>query len=96
VASRVPGLPEIVDQIVQRCLAKSAIDRFQSMRELVEALGYAEQVLQRSSVPHMAGDVPPYMPTRPTPHMRMPTPLLDPSAGSRTPTPAACAAGAGP
>jgi serine/threonine-protein kinase len=63
VASRVPGLPVIIDPIVQRCLAKSANDRFQSMRELVEALGYGEQVLQRSSAPQMPGEVPRYVPS---------------------------------
>ena len=34
VSSRVPGLPGVVDQILQRCLEKSPADRFQSMTEL--------------------------------------------------------------
>jgi len=44
-SSRVPGLPPIVDDIVQRCLAKDPNHRFQSMLELVAALGQAEQAV---------------------------------------------------
>jgi serine/threonine-protein kinase len=45
VASRVPGLPEGFDYILQRCLAKSPNDRFATMAELVQTLGHAEQML---------------------------------------------------
>jgi serine/threonine-protein kinase len=40
-SSRVPELPAIVDEIVQRCLQKSPAERFQSMTELVRALSSA-------------------------------------------------------
>jgi serine/threonine-protein kinase len=43
-ASRVPGLPEVFDQILQRCLAKSPDDRFSTMAELAQTLGHAEQL----------------------------------------------------
>jgi serine/threonine-protein kinase len=44
-ASRVPGLPPIVDQILQCCLAKDPGQRFASMAELAQALGQAEHVI---------------------------------------------------
>jgi serine/threonine-protein kinase len=44
-ASRVPGLPEVFDQILQRCLAKAPDDRFPTMVELVQTIGHAEQML---------------------------------------------------
>jgi serine/threonine-protein kinase len=40
-ASRIPGLPGVFDQILQRCLAKAPADRFPSMAELVAALDAA-------------------------------------------------------
>ncbi|MGE5184732.1 MAG: serine/threonine-protein kinase, partial [Acidobacteriota bacterium] len=53
-ASLVPAIPDVVDRILQRCLAKAPGDRFQSMTELAEAIAAAEAVLHRSSVPTMA------------------------------------------
>jgi serine/threonine-protein kinase len=44
-ASRVPAIPDVVEQIVQRCLQKSPADRFASMTELAQALAVAEQIL---------------------------------------------------
>ncbi len=38
----VPGLPAVIDHILQRCLAKATAQRFQSMAELVEAFALAE------------------------------------------------------
>jgi eukaryotic-like serine/threonine-protein kinase len=37
-ADHVPGLPGVVDEILQRCLHKAPAERFQSMTELVAAL----------------------------------------------------------
>lgn len=42
-ALHVPGLPVVVDQILQRCLQKSPAERFQSMTELDEAIAAIEQ-----------------------------------------------------
>jgi tRNA A-37 threonylcarbamoyl transferase component Bud32 len=83
-ASRLPGLPELFDQILQRCLAKSAKDRFQSMTELTKTLGYAEQMILHASQPTMAGDLPGYVGSglTPPPGMRTPT-----AGGLRQPTP---------
>ncbi len=47
-AARVPGLPEVFDQILQCCLAKSPDHRFPSMVELTQALGHVEQLLYQS------------------------------------------------
>ncbi len=44
-ASRVPGLPGSIDRILQRCLAKSPAERFQSMAELVNELAAVEHAL---------------------------------------------------
>jgi serine/threonine protein kinase len=55
-SSRVPELPGVVDQILQQCLRKSPADRFPSMTELVQAIGFAEQTLYRSSAATMAVD----------------------------------------
>jgi serine/threonine-protein kinase len=49
-AAQLPGLPDIIDQILQRCLLKSPAERFQSMAELVQAIGFAEQTLFPSNV----------------------------------------------
>jgi eukaryotic-like serine/threonine-protein kinase len=48
-ASCVPGIPDVVDDILQRCLKKSPDERFQSMTELVDAIGAAEQALAQPS-----------------------------------------------
>ncbi len=44
-SSRVPGLPREVDELVGRCLAKRADDRYPSMTELARALGAAEGIV---------------------------------------------------
>jgi eukaryotic-like serine/threonine-protein kinase len=43
--ARVPELPPVFDQVLQRCLAKSPDDRFQTMAELIQALDDAERAL---------------------------------------------------
>jgi serine/threonine-protein kinase len=48
-AARLPGLPAIVDQILQQCLRKLPAERFPSMAELAQALAFAEQILSRTS-----------------------------------------------
>jgi serine/threonine-protein kinase len=45
-ASRVPGLPPILDHILSRCLVKDPGLRFQTMAELAHALGQAEHMAQ--------------------------------------------------
>nr|MBA3500732.1 hypothetical protein [Deltaproteobacteria bacterium] len=50
-SSLVPALPPMVDEILMRCLAKSPVDRFQSMGELCTALGNA---MDRISTPGVA------------------------------------------
>jgi serine/threonine-protein kinase len=42
--ARVPGLPMAIDPILQRCLAKSPDERFQTMAELAEAIGSAANI----------------------------------------------------
>jgi eukaryotic-like serine/threonine-protein kinase len=49
----VPGLPHIVDDIVQRCLAKHATDRYASGSELASAL--TEAAMRPPSSPHAPG-----------------------------------------
>jgi eukaryotic-like serine/threonine-protein kinase len=49
-SSRVPALPALIDQILQKCLRKAPAARFQSMNELVQVLGSAEQTPSGSSV----------------------------------------------
>jgi serine/threonine-protein kinase len=49
-ASRVPGLPPILDKILSRCLAKDPGQRFQTMAELAQALGQAELMAHGGSV----------------------------------------------
>ena len=44
-SSIAPGVPAIIDDILQRCLKKSPEQRYQSMMELAHALGAAEQAL---------------------------------------------------
>jgi serine/threonine-protein kinase len=91
-SSRVPDMPEIVDQILQKCLAKSPDERFQSMPELAQALAYAEGMLQRASVPTMAMS---YAPDRPSMQItnqlpltpQPPTPTTLSGASGQTPLP---------
>ncbi|MBA3820909.1 MAG: serine/threonine protein kinase, partial [Deltaproteobacteria bacterium] len=66
-SSRVHGLPPVIDQILQRSLAKSPNDRFGSMMELVEAIGHAEQLLYHSMTPTVAGDFAAYVSSGGTP-----------------------------
>jgi len=51
----VPGLPPIVDDLLQRCLRKLPAERFGSMAELVQMLGFAEQALH---APGMSAQLP--------------------------------------
>jgi serine/threonine-protein kinase len=44
-SSIAPGVPAVVDDILQRCLKKSPEERYQSMTELAHAIGAAEQAL---------------------------------------------------
>jgi eukaryotic-like serine/threonine-protein kinase len=55
-SSRVPGLPGIVDQLLQQCLRKSPAERFPSMIELVQAIGFIEQTLYQASPVASAAD----------------------------------------
>ena len=48
-SSRVPELPAVIDQILQKCLRKAPAERFQSMTELVRVLSSAEQTQSGSS-----------------------------------------------
>jgi serine/threonine-protein kinase len=48
-SSRAPEVPPAVDQILARCLAKSADDRFASTSELALAIDLAEQALLRAA-----------------------------------------------
>jgi serine/threonine-protein kinase len=50
-ASRVAGLPDAIDHILQRCLAKSPDHRFPSMAELVQALEHVERTLTAGPAP---------------------------------------------
>jgi len=86
VSSRVPELPDVVDQILQQCLRKSPADRFQSMTELAQAIGFAEQTLYGSSAELNAVDSPGafFRPGPPLAELQVPTRVL----GGRTPTPA--------
>ena len=46
---RVPELPRVVENLLQRCLQKSPAERFQSMAELTQALAAAERTLLGSN-----------------------------------------------
>jgi serine/threonine protein kinase len=50
-SSRVPALPGVIDRILQRCLCKSADQRFASIAELTQALDAAEQALRAPPSP---------------------------------------------
>ncbi|NVB77055.1 MAG: protein kinase [Kofleriaceae bacterium] len=90
-ASRVPGMPPVIDQIIQRCLAKEAAQRFQSMAELAQTLGLAEQSIYGMSyvpqatpggyVPHAT---PGYTP-QPTPGAYIPQPTPGAYVPQQTP-----------
>ncbi|MDQ3366624.1 MAG: protein kinase [Myxococcota bacterium] len=69
-SSRVHGLPPVIDQILQRSLAKSPNDRFGSMMELVETIGHAEQLLYHSMSGTAAGDFAAYVSAGGTPSSR--------------------------
>jgi serine/threonine-protein kinase len=83
-ASRVPELPGIVDEILQRCLRKAPAERFQSMAELVDAIGAAEQVVYRSHVPTRAIDLS-LSQQGPLLAPPMPPPMLPPPAPATLP-----------
>jgi serine/threonine-protein kinase len=48
-SSRIPELPVVIDEILEKCMRKSPADRFQSMTELVQALAFAEETPYRSN-----------------------------------------------
>jgi serine/threonine protein kinase len=54
-SSRVPALPGAIERILQRCLCKSAGERFASIAELTRALDAAEQSLRAPVRPRRAG-----------------------------------------
>jgi serine/threonine protein kinase len=74
-AAFVPELPELVDMILQRCLQKDPARRYQSMRELADALAEAERVLHHASAPTIAVDVRASAPPEPSPPPITLTPL---------------------
>ena len=86
--ARVP-LPDIVDQILQQCLRKNPQERFQSMAELVQALGQAEQIAYRSaSQPTIGVDISGAFPASrhtPVPAGWTPTPTPAPAMRMATP-----------
>ncbi|MDB4963768.1 MAG: serine/threonine protein kinase [Myxococcales bacterium] len=91
----VPGLSELVDGLLQRCLEKSADDRFQSMTELQHALEY---VLARITGPVVvAAPVEPATPIAPgyrsSYDANFGTPM--PTQNLRTPLPSQAVAAAG-
>jgi len=50
-SSLVPGLPHAVDALIDRCLAKSPSDRFQSMTQLQVAIGQIVEQLDDTAIP---------------------------------------------
>jgi serine/threonine-protein kinase len=102
-SARVPGLPDIIDAILQRCLAKDPAVRFQSMAELAQALQQAEHAVlgippggysggyqaQHTPIGQVRPQTNPYaMQPTPPPAIGMPTP-----APIATPTTLSNAAG---
>jgi serine/threonine-protein kinase len=87
-SSRVPELPGVIDQILQQCLRKSPADRFPSMTELVQAIGFAEQTLYRSSAATIAVDPSSaFVRSEPTPLPGMQIPMMGPGGSMPTPAP---------
>jgi serine/threonine-protein kinase len=86
-SSRIAGLPDVLDNVLLRCLAKAPDERFQTMAELAETLAAAEQLLLHASTPTVAGPLPAYVAAglTPPPAARTPTPA-PPVAGAPTPT----------
>jgi eukaryotic-like serine/threonine-protein kinase len=81
-AAHVPELPDAVDEILQKCLRKAPAERFQSMTELVAALGFDEHAAPRSA---HAGE--PAGPA-PAPLRELQTPTIRLRKGGSTPVPA--------
>jgi len=71
-SSRVPGLPKSIDDVLQRGLEKSPLDRFPSIAALCDAIRAVQQALGRSGNESRPADaVEPLVrsePARPTPH----------------------------
>src|SRR5258706_6009325 len=82
-AALVPDLPDMIDLILQRCLKKDPAQRFQSMMELADALGQAEQMLYASGevTPVVAA---PFVPALPS--VAVPSTITS-ASGERAPTP---------
>ena len=76
-ASRVPGMPPVIDHIIQRALAKDPAQRFQSMAEMVQALAAAEATLFGFTPP--PGSLQPYVGAPGS------SPPYAPAGGSRPP-----------
>jgi serine/threonine protein kinase len=57
-SERVPGLPESVDLLLERCLRKAPGERFQTMAELVQAIGVLEHAAYRATGEPSAVDAP--------------------------------------
>jgi eukaryotic-like serine/threonine-protein kinase len=81
-SSRVPGLPDFIDELLLRCLAKSVADRFQTAAQLDEAIEAIEHRLPRSTPAGISaggGLLPP-------PGVRTPATTTTGAAGQRQPT----------
>ncbi len=86
-SSRLPGLPEYMDNLLFRCLAKSPDERFQTMAQLAETLAVAEQMIVRAGAPTIAAELPAYVASglTPPPSMRTGPTTLTGAAGQTTP-----------
>jgi serine/threonine-protein kinase len=60
-------LPPVIEAVVDRALAKDPADRFQTARELADAIGLAESTLRRGEVTFSSGPVPGASPAVSTP-----------------------------
>ncbi len=81
-----PELPDMIDLILQRCLQKDPTRRFQSMLELADALGQAEQILHHSSQPTLAVEPsPPPITLTPLPDTPPPPSTITNASGQHLP-----------